>query len=115
MTTLYGIKNCDTVKKAQRFLTAAAVDFSFHDFRQQGIDLDLVKLFLAQIPLDKLLNKRSTTWKQLPDNSKENLTTESASTLLVEHPTLIKRPVLIHENTVHIGFNAKDYAGIFNL
>ena len=115
MTTLFGISNCDTVKKAQKLLTEKNINFDFHDFRKDGIDAITVQSFIEQLGLDKVINKRSTTWKQLSDEQKSSLTAESAIALCLEQPTLIKRPVLIHNEQYHIGFKAEQYADIFSL
>ena len=114
MTTLYGIKNCDTVKKAQRYLNGKNQAFNFHDFRVEGIDASLVQSFIAELGLDKVINKRSTTWKQLDDHSKANLNEDTAVALCVENPTLIKRPVLNHNEQLFIGFKASDHDTIFS-
>ncbi len=112
MTTLYGIKNCDTVKKAQKYLSEQGVAFHFHDFRVDGIDEGLVKTFIEHLGLDKVINKRSTTWKQLSPEQRDTLDADSALALCVDNPTLIKRPVLKHNNAYHIGFKASDYDAI---
>ncbi len=109
MTTLYGIKNCDTVKKAQKYLTDKGVEFNFHDFRVEGIDEAMVNTFIQELGLDKVINKRSTTWKQLSQEQRGALDEQNAVSLCVENPTLIKRPVLKQNNTYHIGFKASDY------
>ncbi len=109
MTTLYGIKNCDTVKKAQKYLTDKGVEFNFHDFRVEGIDEAMVNTFIQELGLDKVINKRSTTWKQLSQEQRGALDEQNAVALCVENPTLIKRPVLKLNNAYHIGFKASDY------
>jgi Spx/MgsR family transcriptional regulator len=114
MTTLYGIKNCDTVKKAQKYLNDNSVQYQFHDFRVEGINKQLVETFIDKLGLEKVINKRSTTWKQLSDSDKENLDETSAIALCVANPTLIKRPVLEHSGNYFIGFKADDYQQIFN-
>ena len=115
MTTLYGIKNCDTVKKARSWLEANHITYIFHDFRIEGISEALVNSWLKQQPLDKLINKRSTTWKQLDEATKNGLTENNAAQLCVAHETLIKRPVLDHNKTIHLGFNEQTYRQIFNV
>ncbi len=115
MTTLYGIKNCDTVKKARKWLEANNIDYTFHDFRVDGIKEELVNNWLKQQPLDKLVNKRSTTWKQLDDSTKEKLSEKNAAKLCTEFETLIKRPVLDINNEIHLGFNEKTYSQLFNV
>lgn len=113
MLTLYGISNCDTVKKAQRYLNQENQQFEFHDFRKQGIDAELVQFFLEHSDADTLINKRSTTWKQLDEASREKILAGDIIELCVEHPTLIKRPVLRYNsptnNKLIVGFSEKNY------
>ena len=101
---IYGIKNCDKVRAAMKSAKADAkingVDAKLHDFRVQGIDEDLVNAMLADIELSQLLNKRSTTWKQLDEFQK----IEPNAGTLVAHPTLIKRPVVFDGKTYRIGY-----------
>jgi Spx/MgsR family transcriptional regulator len=108
---LYGISNCDTVRKAKKWLETHSIPFQFHDFRKDGLAVEDVQRWLKQVPFETLLNKRSTTWKQLNDEQKQALTERYDLSLLVEHPTLIKRPVLeISEPfTVVVGFKPETY------
>ena len=117
MTTLYGIKNCDTVKKARKWLESHEVDFDFHDVREDGLSAADIKRWLNVVSAQQLVNKRSTTWKQLPESVKAALDSDSVkpTTLtktLLEHPTLIKRPVLENNNGVTVGFKAEIYQDI---
>lgn len=120
MITLYGISNCDSVKKAKKWLGDNAIVYVFHDFRVDGLNAKQIQLWLEQIPREKLLNKRSTTWKQLPDALKKQLIADNApESLLIdtmtEHPTLIKRPVLaISNDNIQVGFSATDYQQLLN-
>jgi len=114
MMTLYGIKNCDTVKKARSWLDKHGVEYRFHDFRADGLNAVQVKSWIAEIGLETLVNKRSTTWKELSDSIKENFSAETAVTTIVEHPTLIKRPLLDTGTQKIIGFKDTDYQSIFN-
>ena len=111
---LYGISNCDTVKKAKNWLEKNQLDYSFHDFRKQGLEPETIKDWLTQIPCDKLLNKRSTTWRNLESEVQQLVNAENIIELLVKNPTLIKRPVLKVNGIINIGFNADTYQGIFN-
>jgi len=111
---LYGISNCDTVKKAKNWLEANQVDYSFHDFRKQGLEPETIQGWLTQIPWDKLLNKLSTSWRNLESEVQQSVNAENIIQLLVENPTLIKRPVLKVNGIINIGFNADTYQGIFN-
>ena len=111
---LYGISNCDTVKKAKNWLETNNIDYRFHDFRKQGLESEIVQDWLNQIPWDKLLNKRSTTWRNLDPEVQQSVNAETVVQLLVANPTLIKRPVLAVNGIINIGFNADTYRGIFN-
>ena len=115
MTTVFGIKNCDTVKKARSWLEQHKYDVQFHDFRTDGIDEDLITQWLEELGHDKLVNKRSTTWKQLTHDEKELAMGPEAAALIQAHPTLIKRPVLSHNNKIYLGFKADSYSQIFEI
>ncbi|QOL25173.1 ArsC family reductase [Thalassotalea sp. LPB0316] len=115
MNTIYGISNCDTVKKALKFLDKHQINYSFHDFRKDGIDADLVNSFLAQVDWSELINKRSTTYRNLADDIKESLSAATIVELLIEQPTLIKRPVLVTQNEITIGFKEPTYKQVFAL
>ena len=91
---LYGIKNCDTVKKARKALEAAGADYRFHDFRSDGIGADQIAAWVEELGLERVLNKRGTTWRNLDEAQKEGLSEAETITLMAEHPTLIKRPVI---------------------
>lgn len=107
---LYGIKNCDTVRKARRWCEANNVEFQFHDFRVDGLDEATINSWLQFVSWEVLLNKRSTTWKQLDDSRKEQLDQANAVDLMLENPTLIKRPVLSDNSMCMVGFKEADYA-----
>jgi arsenate reductase (glutaredoxin) len=112
-TVLYGIKNCDTVKKARNFLQQQGVDYQFHDFREQGISADLIHTWLQQLSAEQLINKRSTTWKQLSSEQQAQINQGDIIDVCLAHPTLIKRPVLAHNNTISVGFNDQHYLALF--
>jgi len=109
MLTLFGIANCDTVKKAQRWLTQHAVEYQFHDFRRDGLDTAVIQKWLKQVDWADLLNQRSRTWRELDVTQKENLSKGKAMKLMIDHPTLIKRPVIITKDVLIIGFNPDQY------
>ncbi|WP_283710831.1 ArsC family reductase [Pseudoalteromonas prydzensis] len=113
MTTLYGISNCDTIKKAKKYLTDNAIDYTFHDYRKDGINLAMISEFANHLDWQELVNKRGTTYRQLTDEQKQNLDKDSALAILVEQPAMIKRPVLIHNDTYHLGFKVAQYDEIF--
>lgn len=110
--TLYGIKNCDTVKKARKWLDANSVPYTFHDFRADGIDKTLINNFLKQIDHEILINKRGTTWRKLSDEEKEIKNKTQAITLMIENPAIIKRPVLDVNKTLTVGFSEERYKSI---
>lgn len=107
--TLYGIKNCDTVKKARKWLDANSVPYTFHDFRVDGINKTLVNNFLKQIDVETLINKRGTTWRKLSDEEKEIKNKTQAVELMVENPAIIKRPVLEINKNFTVGFSEENY------
>ncbi|MBB1292010.1 MAG: Spx/MgsR family transcriptional regulator [Pseudoalteromonas rhizosphaerae] len=113
MTTLYGISNCDTIKKAKKYLTDNNIDFNFHDYRKDGISLDMITEFATHIDWQDLVNKRGTTYRQLSDEQKQNLDKHTALAILVAQPAMIKRPVLIRNNSYHLGFKPAQYDEIF--
>jgi len=114
MTTLYGIKNCDTVKKARTWLDQHKIDYHFHDFRADGLTAAQVSSWITEIGLDTLVNKRSTTWKELDDATKANFSEATAPVIISANPTLIKRPLLDNGKQKHVGFKDAEYATIFN-
>lgn len=109
MITLYGIKNCDTVKKARRWLEDHAVEYQFHDFRQDGLDKTQLKGWVDTLGWEVVVNKRSTTWRKLSDAEKEISSNAQAVKLLAENPTLIKRPVIEKNKTLIIGFKEAEF------
>lgn len=109
MLTLYGIKNCDTVKKARHWLEQNGIEYSFHDFRADGISAIQLKQWCKTAGWETLLNTRGITYRRLPDREKKNLNEEKAIALMLNHPTLIKRPVSEIGKTLRIGFSELEY------
>jgi len=114
MITIYGIKNCDTIKKAIKWLNAHDIEYHFHDYREDGIDQTLLTQFLDNIDWEILLNRRGTTWRKLPEDRKHNINKNSAMQVMQEQPAIIKRPVLVSDNTYLVGFKPQDYQALFN-
>lgn len=112
-TTLYGISNCDTVKKAKKWMNDNAISFTFHDFRKDGIAEHWLANTSAIVGWETLLNKRGTTYRQLDEADKANMDETKALGLMLAYPAMIKRPVLEHNNDVHVGFKPDHYAEIF--
>ncbi|MGL5726854.1 MAG: ArsC family reductase [Plesiomonas sp.] len=98
MSVMYGIKNCDTVKKARRWLDDHNIAYRFHDYRVDGLDADLLNTFVEQLSWEALLNTRGTTWRTLPESDKADLTAEKACALMLQYPAMIKRPLLVYRN-----------------
>jgi len=113
MITLYGIKNCDTVKKARTWLEQNKVDYRFHDFRADGLTTAQIQTWIAEIGFEALINKRSTR-KELDETTKNNFNETNAVTVISANPTLIKRPLLDTGNQKHVGFKDTQYTAIFN-
>ncbi|WP_426577586.1 ArsC family reductase [Xenorhabdus stockiae] len=121
--TLYGIKNCDTVKKARRWLEDQEIPYQFHDYRADGLSPDLLQLFIEQLGWESLLNTRGTTWRKLTDEQKSATNNaEAAKALMLEQPAIIKRPLLAsQEETTSqktgsylLGFKAEQYQQFFS-
>lgn len=113
MTVLYGIPNCDTVKKARRWLEEHSIDYRFHDFRADGLTDSQIKTWLKDLGVETLINKRSTSWKNLSENQRATLDDKTAVRLVAKNPTLIKRPLLETNGHRMVGFKADSYAELF--
>ena len=107
--TIYGIKNCDTMKKARTWLDKHGVDYSFHDYKTAGIDKDRLLRWSKSVGWETLLNKAGTTFRKLPDAEKENLTERKAMALMFAQPSMIKRPVLDTGGKLLVGFKPDIY------
>jgi len=113
MTTIYGIKNCDTVKKATKWLDKQAIEYTFFDFKKQPLTETLLKEFVSRSSWEVLLNKRSTTFRNLPEEIKNNLTDEVVFQAVLSQPTLLKRPLVDHNNSFQVGFKEPLYQELF--
>jgi len=110
---VYGIPNCDTVKKARRWLDAHGVEYEFHNYKKQGIDAAVLKKWSKAVGWETLLNRRGTTWRKLDDADKENVNASRAISLMQEHTSLIKRPVITHGKQHLVGFDEQSYVEAF--
>lgn len=108
MLTVHGIKNCDTCRKALKWLSAEGIEHKFHDFRVDGLDAASVARWSDAVGWEKLLNRRGTTWRNLPDADKEGVDEASAKVLMAGNPTLIKRPVFDDGSRVLVGFTVAE-------
>src|SRR4051795_5936422 len=109
-TTIYGIKNCDTMKKARAWLDGHGVPYSFHDYKSDGIAKDKLKGWADEIGWEILLNRAGTTFRKLPDADKEGLNEKKALALMLAQPSMIKRPVLELDGKLLVGFKPEIYA-----
>ena len=114
MTTLYGISNCDTMKKARNWLEEHDIDYRFHDFKKAGLDESLLRDWVAELGWELLLNRRGMMWRKLDETTRAKLDEASAIRIMLETPSIIKRPVLDTGNQRHVGFSADDYQAIFS-
>jgi len=108
MIIIYGIKNCDTVKKARKWLEETDIAHRFHDFRKDGLDAAMVARFEAALGYEALLNTRGTTWRKLEDADKADMNADKARALMAAHDAIIKRPVWEKAGDYRLGFAAKD-------
>lgn len=115
MITIYGIKNCDSVKKARHWLQKQGINYQFNDFRVQGIDRETLQTWIDQVGIEVIVNKRGTTWRNLePDQQQKINEVSDVLDLLIANPTLIKRPVLNVDGIITVGFTADSYQNLFH-
>jgi len=110
---LYGIPNCDSVRKARQWLKTENIDYHFHDFKKEGIDPTTLKAWCEKVSWEVLLNKRGMMWRKLSEDEKQTIVDEaSAIALMCQTPTIIKRPVLCFNEQVHVAFKADHYQAL---
>jgi len=109
MLTVYGIPNCDTCRKARKFLDTRGIDHRFHDLRKDGVDIQMLERWGAKVGWETLLNRRSLTWRQVPESDRERMNRDRAMALMIEEPTLIKRPVLEDDAFTAVGFSEQRF------
>ena len=112
--TIYGIRNCDTMKKARAWLDEHSVEYSFHDYKTAGIDRARLTKWCREAGWEKLLNRAGTTFRKLPEAEKSHLDADKAMRLMLEHPSMIKRPVLEIDSGVLVGFDVQVYSRAFD-
>jgi arsenate reductase len=111
--TIYGIKNCDTMKKARAALDKKRVSYDFHDYKTRGVERAKLEGWAKKVGWETLLNRAGTTFKKLPEKDKEGLTEKKAIALMLAQPSMIKRPVLeLGGGKIMVGFKPEDYAGL---
>ena len=109
MIKMYGIPNCDTIKKARKWLEANNLDYDFHNYKKTGVPEDNLKLWIKIVGWKILLNRRGTTWRKLDDEIKKNIDETSAIKVMLDNPSSIKRPVLEIDNSLLVGFSEDTY------
>jgi arsenate reductase len=112
--TLYGITSCDSCRAARRWLAERGIDYRFHDVRADGLEIQTLERWANRFDWRKLVNTRSITWRRLPEVDRENMTWTRALATLLDHPTLLRRPVLEHRRFLAVGFQPAEYAEIFD-
>jgi Spx/MgsR family transcriptional regulator len=115
MITMFGIKNCDTIKKARKWLEAEGIEYQFHDYKKEGLSSEMLNAWIADLGWEALVNKRGTTWRKLPEDSKESMDEAAAIQVMLENASIIKRPLMVDaSNNKLLGFKAEEYQEFFN-
>lgn len=109
MTTLFGIKNCDTIKKARNWLAAHDIAYQFHDYRSDGLEQAQLEQWCNELGWEQLLNRRGTTWRKLAESDRDNISESTAIALMLAQPAMIKRPLLDTGSQRLLGFKAAEY------
>jgi Spx/MgsR family transcriptional regulator len=110
MLTIYGIMSCDTCREARKYCAENDINFRFHDVRDDGLDIQMLERWSARIEWEKLLNRRSLSWRKIPEVDRNDMDKNRAFALMIDRPTLLKRPVLESDNFLAVGFSEKRFA-----
>ncbi|MDH4106740.1 MAG: Spx/MgsR family RNA polymerase-binding regulatory protein [Gammaproteobacteria bacterium] len=114
MLKLYGIRSCDTCRKARKWLDRHGIEHEYHDLRDDGVEERVLVRWTGRMDWQKFVNKRSLTWRRIPEVDRESLDRKRAIAMLLEHPTLIKRPVLDSKELIAVGFSPDNYRKMFD-
>jgi Spx/MgsR family transcriptional regulator len=114
MIKMYGIPNCDTIKKARKWLEAHRLDYEFHDYKKAGVAESDLKKWVKKAGWETLLNRKGTTWRKLDEKTRDSINEASAIKLMIEQPSMIKRPVLVAGKTLLVGFDEASYKKLKN-
>ena len=112
MIDLYGIPNCDTVKKARKWLDTKGIEYAFHDYKKEGVDPAKLAKWIEAHGVDIVLNRRGTTFRKLSDAEKADIDAAKAVILLEQYPSMIKRPVVEHAGGILVGFKESDWEAV---
>lgn len=113
MLKIYGIKSCDSCRKARKWLTDQSREYDYHDLRDDGLDIQTLERWANRISWEELLNTHSLTWRKLPEVDRADMTKDKALASMIDHPTLVKRPVLECDEFIAAGFSPDQYKKIF--
>jgi arsenate reductase len=114
MLTVYGIKSCDTCRGARKYLAEHDIEFRFHDVRDDGLDIQMLERWSGRMDWQKLLNKKSLTWRKIPEVDRTGMTKDRAFALMLDQPTLLKRPVMEATHFIAVGFSEKRFGEFWN-
>lgn len=113
MIDLYGIPNCDTMKKARKWLEQEGVEYRFHDFKKEGLSPERLQRWVDAVGWETLLNRRGMMWRRLDPAVKASIDRDSAIRVMLETPSIVRRPVLELDGEVHVGFSPGSYRALF--
>ena len=109
MVIVYGIPNCDTMKKARKWLNDNGIEYRFHDYKKQGLDKTMLRTWVDDIGWETLMNRRGTAWRKLPEAVRDRIDEDTAIRVMLKNPSIIRRPVLESDGHRHIGFSEQAY------
>lgn len=114
MLIVFGIKSCDTCRRAKKYLDEHNIEFRFHDLRDDGLDIQMLERWTQRIGWARLLNKQSLTWRKIPEVDRNDMTHDKALAAMIDNPTLVKRPVLESDKFIAVGFSEKRFGDFIN-
>lgn len=115
LPVMYGIANCDTIRKARNWLKSNDIDYQFHDYKKNGTDIQQLTDWVLQLGWQQLINKRGTTWRKLAEDTRSSMNDQLSIQLMTENPSIIKRPLLVTGNKIILGFKENIYQQEFAL
>lgn len=110
MIAIFGIKNCDTMKKAFRWLDENKITYTFHDYKKEGVEEATAQAWVNELGWESVINKRGTTWRKLDEDTKNTMNNENAVHIMMSQPSMIKRPLLVIDQSIILGFSTEEYA-----
>jgi len=114
MLIVFGIKSCDTCRRAKKYLDEHNIEYRFHDLREDGLDIQMLERWTQRIGWARLLNKQSLTWRKIPEVDRNDMTHDKALAAMIDNPTLVKRPVLESDKFIAVGFSEKRFGDFIN-